>query len=120
MKTILTVDDSLSIRQMVSLTLTQLGHRVIEATDGLDGLTKLNAQPVHMIITDVNMPRMNGIDFVREARATPAGRLIPIMMLTTESQPEMKQAGKAAGATGWIVKPFTREQLTMVVSKLLR
>ncbi len=120
MKTVLTVDDSLSVRQMVSLALTQMGHKAIEAVDGVDALAKLQSTPVNMIITDVNMPRMDGIEFVRRARATPQGRLIPIMMLTTESQPEMKQAGKAAGATGWIVKPFTREQLAAVVGKLLR
>lgn len=120
MKTIMTVDDSPSIRQMVSLALAQMGHSTVEAVDGVDALAKLTATPVNMIITDLNMPNMDGIELVRQARATPNGRLIPIVMLTTESQPEKKLAGKAAGATGWIVKPFTRDQLTLVVNKLLR
>lgn len=120
MSTILTVDDSPSMRQMVALTLSQRGHQVIEACDGRDALAKITAQPVHMIITDLNMPNMNGIDLIRQARTLPQCRFIPIVMLTTESQPEKKQAGRAAGATGWIVKPFTREQLTAVVDKVLR
>ncbi|MFP4541695.1 MAG: response regulator [Opitutales bacterium] len=120
MKTILTVDDSLSVRQMVGLALRQMGHETIEAADGAEALQRFAVQPVHMVITDLNMPRLNGIELVRRLRASPAGRLIPIVMLTTESQPEMKQQGKAAGATGWIVKPFTREQLTLVVKRLLR
>ena len=120
MSTILTVDDSPSMRQMVSLTLSQRGHQVIEACDGRDALAKIAAQPVHMIITDLNMPNMNGIDLIRQARALPQCRFIPIVMLTTESQPEKKQEGRAAGATGWIVKPFTREQLGAVVDKVLR
>jgi len=105
---------------MVSMTVSQLGHTAVTAKDGVEGLEQLAANDIAMIITDVNMPRMDGIEFVRQARATPQGRLIPIVMLTTESQPEMKQAGKAAGATGWIVKPFTRDQLTMVVTRLMR
>ncbi|MBL9204141.1 MAG: response regulator [Opitutaceae bacterium] len=120
MKTILTVDDSPSIRQMVGLTLTQAGHHVIEATDGRDALTKLGEQAVHMIITDLNMPVMDGIELIRQARATPQAKTIPIVMLTTESQPEKKQAGRAAGATGWIIKPFSPEQLVGVVAKVLR
>jgi two-component system chemotaxis response regulator CheY len=105
---------------MVALTLTQRGHQVIEACDGRDALTKLSKQEVHMIITDLNMPNMNGLELIQQARALPQCRFIPILMLTTESQPEKKQAAKAAGATGWIVKPFTREQLTAVVDKVLR
>jgi two-component system chemotaxis response regulator CheY len=120
MRTILTVDDSPSIRQMVALTLTQHGHQVIEAGDGREALAKLAAQPVHLVITDLNMPNMDGLELIRQARTLPQCRFIPILMLTTESQPEKKMAGKAAGATGWIVKPFTREQLTAVVDKVLR
>jgi two-component system chemotaxis response regulator CheY len=120
MRTILTVDDSPSIRQMVALTLTQHGHHVIEAGDGREALAKLSAQPVHLVITDLNMPIMDGLELIRQARTLPQCRFIPILMLTTESQPEKKMAGKAAGATGWIVKPFSREQLTAVVDKVLR
>lgn len=120
MKTVLTVDDSPSIRQMVKLTLSQRGHEVIEACDGGDALAKLEKQPAHLIITDLNMPNMDGIQLIQRARALPQLRFVPILMLTTESQPEKKQAGRAAGATGWIVKPFTREQLIAVVDKVLR
>lgn len=120
MRTILTVDDSPSIRQMVALTLSQRGHQIIEAADGREALAKLSSQPVHLVITDLNMPNMDGIELIRNARTLPQCRFIPILMLTTESQPEKKMAGKAAGATGWIVKPFTREQLGAVVDKVLR
>lgn len=120
MRTILTVDDSPSMRQMVALTLSQRGHKVIEAVDGRDALNKISGEPVHMIITDLNMPNMDGLQLIQEARTLPQCRFIPIVMLTTESQPEKKQAGRAAGATGWIVKPFTRDQLLAVVDKVLR
>lgn len=120
MRTILTVDDSPSMRQMVALTLRQHGHQVIEACDGREALTKLNGEPVHLIITDLNMPNMNGLELIQQARTLPQCRFIPILMLTTESQVDKKQAGKAAGATGWIVKPFTRDQLTAVVDRVLR
>lgn len=119
-KTIMTVDDSPSIRQMVGLTLTKAGHKVVEACDGADALSKLGGAPVSMIITDLNMPNMDGIALIQRARAMPAYKYIPIIMLTTESQPEKKQAGKAAGATGWIVKPFSPDQLLAVVAKVLR
>jgi two-component system, chemotaxis family, chemotaxis protein CheY len=120
MRTILTVDDSPSMRQMVALTLSQRGHKIIEACDGRDALAKIAAEPVHLIITDLNMPNMNGIELIQQARALPQTKFIPILMLTTETQAEKKQAGRAAGATGWIVKPFTREQLTAVVDKVLK
>lgn len=120
MKTIMTVDDSPSVRQMVSLALAQMGHDSVEAADGAQALDILQQRSVNMIITDLNMPNVDGIELVRRARATPNGRLIPIVMLTTESQPEKKAAGRAAGATAWIVKPFTRDQLALVVGKLLR
>lgn len=120
MRTILTVDDSPSVRQMVALTLTQRGHQVIEAGDGREALAKLTSGTVHLVITDLNMPNMDGLELIRQARALPQCRFMPILMLTTESQPEKKLAGKTAGATGWIVKPFTREQLTAVVDKVLR
>ncbi|MGB8169326.1 MAG: response regulator [Chthoniobacteraceae bacterium] len=119
-KTIMTVDDSASMRQMISFTLTQAGHKVIEACDGRDALTKLGGIVPDMLITDLNMPNMDGIELIRQARALPTLKYTPIIMLTTESQDEKKQAGRAAGATGWIVKPFKAEQLTGVVSKLLK
>ena len=117
-KTILTVDDSASIRQMVKFTLAGAGYSVIEAVDGQDALAKL-AAPVHMLITDLNMPNLDGIGLIRSVRSMPACKGIPIVMLTTESQESRKQEGKAAGATGWIVKPFTAQQLLAVVKKVL-
>jgi two-component system chemotaxis response regulator CheY len=119
-KTIMTVDDSPSIRQMVGFTLRKAGYDVVEAVDGRDACTKLQQQPVHMVITDLNMPNMDGIELIRQVRAMPALRFIPAILLTTESQPEKKAEGRAAGATGWIVKPFTSEQLVAVIAKVLR
>src|SRR5262245_49551385 len=116
-KTIMTVDDSASMRQMISFTLTQAGHKVIEACDGRDALAKLAAASPDMLITDLNMPNMDGIELIKQARALPKLKFTPIIMLTTESQDDKKQAGKAAGATGWIVKPFKAEQLTAVIGK---
>ncbi len=118
-KTIMTVDDSASVRQMVAFTLKNEGYDVIEASDGKDALGKLTG-PVHMIVTDLNMPNMDGIELIRNVRANPAYKFIPIIMLTTESQASKKQEGKSAGATGWIVKPFKPEQLLAVVKKVLR
>jgi two-component system chemotaxis response regulator CheY len=117
-KTILTVDDSASVRQMVKFTLADAGYAVIEAVDGEDALTKL-ASPVNLVITDLNMPNLDGIGLIRKVRANPACKGVPIIMLTTESQEARKQEGKAAGATGWIVKPFTTQQLLAVVKRLL-
>jgi two-component system chemotaxis response regulator CheY len=119
-KTIMTVDDSASIRQMVGFTLRQTGHRIVEAVDGRDACAKLEAQPVDMVITDLNMPNMDGIELIRRVRSLPACRFIPVIFLTTESQAEKKAEARAAGATGWIVKPFTPEQLVAVVGKVLR
>ncbi len=118
-KTIMTVDDSASVRQMVSFTLKGAGYDVIEASDGKDGLAKLTPA-VKMIITDLNMPNMDGIEFIKQVRTKPTCKFIPIVMLTTESQAGKKQEGKAAGATGWVVKPFKPEQLLAVVQKLLK
>lgn len=118
-KIIMTVDDSASVRQMVSFTLKQAGYKVLEAADGQDALQKLNGTSVNMVITDLNMPNMNGIELIRELRAKPQFKFIPIIMLTTESQASKKQEGKAAGATGWIVKPFNPEQLLGVTKKVL-
>jgi len=117
-KVILTVDDSASVRQMVKFTLADAGYTVIEAIDGKDALTKLT-RPVNLVITDLNMPNLDGIGLIRSLRALPAYRGIPIIMLTTESQDARKQEGKAAGATGWIVKPFSTQQLLAVVKRVL-
>lgn len=118
-KTIMTVDDSASVRQMVVFTLSEAGYGVIEAIDGQDALAKLNGLPLHMVITDLNMPNLDGIGLIKALRARPAFKFVPIIMLTTESQVEKKQEGKEAGATGWIVKPFKPEQLLAVVKKVL-
>ena len=118
-KIIMTVDDSASIRQMVNFTLKQAGYQVVEATDGRDALSKLDASGVHMILTDLNMPNMDGIELIRNVRANASRRFIPIVMLTTESQPAKKQEGKTAGATGWITKPFKPDQLLAVIRKVL-
>ena len=117
-KLIMTVDDSASIRQMVGFTLRNAGYEVVEAKDGKDAVSKLSG-PIKMVITDLNMPNMDGIELIRQIRATPAYKFIPVVMLTTESQATRKQEGKAAGATGWIVKPFQPEQLLAVVKKVL-
>jgi len=118
-KVIMTADDSASVRQMVAFTLTQGGHEVVQAVDGQDALQKLNNRKVDMLITDLNMPNLDGIGLIKEARALPSCKFIPIVMLTTESQESKRQEGKAAGATGWIVKPFKPEQLLAVVRKVL-
>jgi two-component system chemotaxis response regulator CheY len=117
-KVILTVDDSASVRQMVRFTLSEAGYSVIEAVDGRDALEKLT-QPVHLVITDLNMPNLDGIGLIRLIRANPACKGLPVLMLTTESQESRKQEGKAAGATGWIIKPFSTQQLLAVVKKVL-
>jgi len=118
-KLIMTADDSASVRQMVSFTLKQNGYEVIEAVDGKDALTKLSSQKVDMLITDLNMPNMDGLGLIRGVRAGTLNKFIPIIMLTTESQDSKKGEGKAAGATGWIVKPFKPEQLIAVIKKVL-
>jgi two-component system, chemotaxis family, chemotaxis protein CheY len=118
-KIIMTVDDSASVRQMVTFTLRDAGYEVLEASDGRDALAKLNGRTVQMVITDLNMPNLDGIGLIRSLRGEAAYKFIPIIMLTTESQMEKKQEGKAAGATGWIVKPFKPEQLLAVVKKVL-
>lgn len=119
-KLIMTADDSSSIRQMVSFTLRQAGYEVVEAVDGLDAQKKLDSAAVNMLITDLNMPNMDGIELIRQVRSKPQSKFMPIIMLTTESQASKKQEGKAAGATGWIVKPFKPEQLLAVVKKVMR
>jgi two-component system, chemotaxis family, chemotaxis protein CheY len=118
-KKIATVDDSASVRQMVSFTLQEAGYEVIECRDGRDALDKLSGAGVQMVITDLNMPHMNGLELIKAMRAEAEFKFTPIVFLTTESQAEKKQAAKAAGATGWIVKPFKPDQLLAVVHKLL-
>ncbi|MEJ2213179.1 MAG: response regulator [Gammaproteobacteria bacterium] len=119
MATILAVDDSASMRQMVSFTLKGAGYEVVEAVDGVDALSKAKQQAVNLVITDVNMPNMDGITLIAELRKLPSYKFTPLLMLTTESSPEKKQAGKAAGATGWIVKPFNPDQLLATVKKVI-
>jgi two-component system chemotaxis response regulator CheY len=115
----MTVDDSASVRQVVRITLAGAGYEVVEAVDGQDALAKLGQTAVHLIVTDLNMPRLDGLGLIRAVRAGGPHRFTPIVMLTTESQDARKQEGRAAGATGWIVKPFTPEQLVGVVKKVI-
>ena len=119
MATILAVDDSASMRQMVSFTLKGAGYDVIEAADGVEALNLAKSKSVNLVITDVNMPNMDGISLVKALRALPTYKFTPLLLLTTESSPEKKSEGKAAGATGWIVKPFNPEQLLATVSKVM-
>ncbi len=118
-KTILSVDDSASVLQMVKLTLTGAGYRVVQAANGAEGLAKAVAGGVDLVLTDVNMPVMDGLTLIRELRKQPALKGIPLVFLTTESDAAMKQQAKAAGATGWITKPFQQAQLVAVVRKVL-
>lgn len=119
-KRIMTVDDSPTVRQMLSFTLEDAGYEVLEAVDGLDALGKLTTgEKVHMLITDLNMPNMDGIELIRAVRKDPTYRFIPIIMLTTETQESKRQEGKEAGASGWIVKPFKPQQVLAVVRMVL-
>ena len=118
-KLIMSADDSASVRQMVAFTLKQNGYDVVEAVDGRDALNKLNVQKVDMLLTDLNMPNMDGIGLIKGVRSGSLNKFIPIVMLTTESNDSKKAEGKSAGATGWIVKPFKPEQLIAVVKKVL-
>ncbi len=120
MKRILTVDDSASVRQMVSFTLRKAAYEVVEAVDGKDGLAKVSSGKFDLIVTDLNMPNVDGIQMITAVRKLPGYTFIPILMLTTESQAEKKDAGRKAGATGWIVKPFNADQLIAVVQKLVK
>ncbi len=120
MKRVLSVDDSSSIRQMVSFTLRGAGYDVEGAVDGRDGLTKAGQGKFDLIVTDLNMPNMDGIQLIAAIRRLPGYAFTPILMLTTESQAEKKDAGRKAGATGWIVKPFSAEQLIAAAHKLIR
>uniref|UniRef100_Q47I50 Response regulator receiver n=1 Tax=Dechloromonas aromatica (strain RCB) TaxID=159087 RepID=Q47I50_DECAR len=118
-KTVLAVDDSASIRQMVSFTLKSAGYDVVEAVDGMDGLEKAKTKSVNLILTDQNMPRMDGLTLIKNLRGLPQYASTPILMLTTESSDAMKSQGRAAGATGWLVKPFDPQKLIEVVRKVI-
>lgn len=118
-KTILSVDDSASIRQMVRLTLQSAGYNVIEASDGCEAIERVRSASVQMVVTDLNMPNMDGLTLIRELRAMSSFKGVPILFLTTESDDGKKQAAKTAGATGWITKPFKQEQLLAVVKKVI-
>lgn len=118
-KTILAVDDSVSIRKMVNFTLKSAGFDVVEAFDGQDGLEKAKTATFDLVLTDQNMPRMDGLTLIKSLRALPEYTRIPILMLTTESSDAMKAQGRAVGATGWMVKPFDPEKLIQVVRKVL-
>jgi two-component system chemotaxis response regulator CheY len=118
-KTALIVDDSPTMRQMVAFTLREAGFEVVEAENGQDALNKITAQKVNIVITDLNMPVMDGFTFIKNVRAMPALKYVPILMLTTESQVSKKEQGKAAGATGWIVKPFDIDKLLQTIAKVL-
>ncbi len=119
MASILAVDDSASMRQMVSFTLKGSGYEVVEASDGVEALAVAKTRSFDLVVTDVNMPNMDGIELIAELRKLPNFKFTPLLMLTTESGMDKKQQGKAAGATGWIVKPFNPEQLLATIKKVL-
>jgi two-component system, chemotaxis family, chemotaxis protein CheY len=119
-KSVLVVDDSNSMRQMVTFTMKEAGYDVIEGSNGQEALDRVKGKSVNLVITDLNMPVMDGMSMIRTLRGIPEFKFTPILMLTTESQQEKKAEGKAAGATGWIVKPFNPEQLLQVVGKVVR
>lgn len=118
-KTVMIVDDSASLRQVVGIALRGAGYEVIEGCDGKDALAKLTGQKVHLVISDVNMPNMDGITFVKNLKQLPAYKFTPVIMLTTESQEGKKQEGQAAGAKAWVVKPFQPAQMLAAVAKLV-
>ncbi|HMZ76743.1 MAG TPA: response regulator [Rhodocyclaceae bacterium] len=118
-KTILIVDDSASLRQVVSIALRGAGYDVVEGCDGRDGLTKLDGRKIHLIISDVNMPNMDGITFLKALKQVPAYRFTPVIMLTTEAGDDKKREGQAAGAKAWVVKPFQPQQMLTAVAKLI-
>jgi len=120
MHSILAVDDSASMRQMVSFTLKSAGYTVVEAVDGQDAYEKAQGRSFDLVLTDQNMPRMDGISLTKKLRETAQFKTTPILMLTTESSDQMKQAGRAAGATGWLVKPFDPNKLIEVIQKVIR
>ncbi len=120
MQSILAVDDSASMRQMVSFTLKSAGYNVVEAVDGQDAYEKTNGRDFDLVLTDQNMPRMDGISLTKKLRDNPKFKTTPILILTTESSDQMKQAGRSAGATGWLVKPFDPAKLIEVIKKVVK
>jgi len=120
MHSILAVDDSASMRQMVAFTLKSAGYNVVEAVDGQDAWEKSNSRDFDLVLTDQNMPRMDGISLTKKLRDNPKFKATPILILTTESSDQMKQAGRTAGATGWLVKPFDPTKLLEVIKKVVR
>jgi two-component system chemotaxis response regulator CheY len=120
MRSILAVDDSASMRQMVSFTLKNAGFHVVEAVDGQDAFEKAGKTDFNLVLTDQNMPRMDGITLTKRLRENPKFKTTPILILTTESSDQMKQAGRSAGATGWLVKPFDPAKLIEVIGKVIR
>ncbi len=119
-KTILFVDDSVSIRTLVRMILEEAGYRIIIGEDGLNALSYFDGRTIDLVITDLHMPRMNGMELIKEIRKREKYRFVPILFLTTETKPEMKQEARAAGATGWITKPFDRAKFLQIVKKVLR
>jgi two-component system chemotaxis response regulator CheY len=115
MKTIMAVDDSATVRQALNMTLTGAGYEIIEAVDGDDALSQLEGREIDLLITDLHMPNLNGIELIKRVRSHPDTRFLPIIMLTSESQEEKRQEGKEAGVSGWIVKPFRPDQLLSVI-----
>lgn len=118
-RTILAIDDSSTVRQMLAMTLGSAGHRVLQAEDGLAGYSLATTEHVDVVITDLNMPVMDGLDFVRMYRTHPSSQRVPILLLSTESSDRFKRQAKDAGATGWITKPFRQDQLLAVVERLV-
>jgi len=118
-KTILIIDDSVSLRQVVGIALGAAGYQVLEACDGLDALAQLTGTRIHLMICDVNMPNLDGIGFLKALRQLPAYKFTPVIMLTTEAGEDKKREGQAAGARAWVVKPFKPEQLLLAVAKLI-
>ena len=117
-KTVLTIDDSRTMREMLNMALVQAGYRVLQAVDGVEGLEVLRAEGADVVITDINMPRKDGFQFIEEVRADASRRAIPILVLTTESDAEKKQRARLAGATGWIVKPFDPTKLVDAINRV--
>jgi two-component system chemotaxis response regulator CheY len=117
-KTILTVDDSRTMRDMLRLALAEAGYRVVQAVDGIEGLERLNAEGADVIITDINMPNLDGLGFIERVRGDQRHRATPILVLTTESEPEVKDRARKAGATGWIVKPFNPGKLVDAIRRV--
>ena len=118
-KSILVVDDSGSVRNVVSIALRSAGYEVVEAGDGLEGMKRLDGRKLHLIISDVNMPRMDGISFLREVKKHPQYKYTPVMMLTTEAGDDRREQGRTEGAKAWMTKPFQPEKMLMAVQKLV-